>query len=440
MKENRNEYENNKNKVDDLGQWIQEMVQDAVDSMDFSSLSKNIQEAVDSAKKGMSRQIYNQQQAAKRRYEQSGRRYASTFDSYDTSKEADRRKREEERNRKRKKPVQERQPQTGLRKIPGRWSGPITTVIGGLGLVFFGALSVGYGLMGIGLGALSGMISTTAIVLECIFLPLTIVSIVMFILGKNTGKRASRIQRYARLWGEHSFVMLDDLREWSGYSIKVIRKDLRFVLEHHLIPFARMDESGTCLILTEEAGRQYDAAMKSKRDREKQENKKNEEVKRQVTEEMTEEEKKMQELQREADSYLQEIQKRGQRIQTPEVTEKINRLQLLLSRIFVCAKKYPENLPQIDRLMAYYMPSVMKLLRVYEDMEKQPIQSANILKTRMEIAESLGKVNQALETMYNDLFQDVAMDISSDIKVLETMLAKDGWSGQSLRSSDQEKH
>ena len=76
----------------------------------------------------------------------------------------------------------------------------------------------------------------------------------------------------------------------------------------------------------------------------------------------------------------------------------------------------------------------MKLVRVYEDMEKQPIQSVNIIKTRMEIAESLDTVNQALEAMYDDMFQDVAMDISSDIKVLETMLAKDGWGGQTLRS------
>ena len=49
-------------------------------------------------------------------------------------------------------------------------------------------------------------------------------------------------------------------------------------------------------------------------------------------------------------------------------------------------------------------------------------------------AESLDTVNQALEAMYDDMFQDVAMDISSDIKVLETMLAKDGWGGQTLRS------
>lgn len=52
----------------------------------------------------------------------------------------------------------------------------------------------------------------------------------------------------------------------------------------------------------------------------------------------------------------------------------------------------------------------------------------------MEIAESLDTVNQALEAMYDDIFQDVAMDISSDIKVLETMLAKDGWGEQEMHS------
>ena len=117
-----------------------------------------------------------------------------------------------------------------------------------------------------------------------------------------------------------------------------------------------------------------------------------------------------------------------------EVYEKLERLELLLGRLFVCIKEYPENLSQADRLLDYYLPSVLKLIRVYEDMEKQPIQSVHIIKTRMEIAESLDTVNQALEAMYDDIFQDVAMDISSDIKVLETMLAKDGWGEQEMHS------
>src|SRR5699024_7483075 len=166
-----------------------------------------------------------------------------------------------------------------------------------------------------------------------------------------------------------------------------------------------------------EAGEQYDAAVQARLERERQEQQR-QAASRQTAgqqsgapgtdaaakrpENMTEEERKMYHLQQTGGSYLQEIRERKQRIHTPEVSEKLDRLELLLGRIFVCIKEYPENLSQADRLLEYYLPSVMKLIRVYEDMEKQPIQSVNIIKTRMEIAESLDTVNQALEAMYDD--------------------------------------
>ena len=53
----------------------------------------------------------------------------------------------------------------------------------------------------------------------------------------------------------------------------------------------------------------------------------------------------------------------------------------------------------------------MKLLNVYEDMEKQPIQGENIQKSKREIEESLDTINQALEKLFDEMFQNVAMDI-----------------------------
>ena len=114
---------------------------------------------------------------------------------------------------------------------------------------------------------------------------------------------------------------------------------------------------------------------------------------------------------------------------------KLDELELILSRIVVCIRENPEKSRQMDRLTDYYLPSVMKLLRVYQELEKQPIQGENIQKTKKEIEDSLDMINQALKTMFDDMFQDVAMDISSDIRVLEMMLAKDGWTEQTFSPS-----
>lgn len=61
--------------------------------------------------------------------------------------------------------------------------------------------------------------------------------------------------------------MLQDLKNGTGYAMKRIQKDIRFLLDNRLIPYARMDENKTCLMLTREAGEQYDAAVRSRIER-----------------------------------------------------------------------------------------------------------------------------------------------------------------------------
>ena len=91
-----------------------------------------------------------------------------------------------------------------------------------------------------------------------------------------------------------------------------------------------------------------------------------------------------------------------------------------------------------DRLFKYYFPSVLKLLKVYEDVEKQPVQGENIRKTKKEIEDSLDTMNQALEKLFDEMFQNVAMDISSDIQVLEVMLKQDGLTEDGIHADQKE--
>lgn len=421
MKDDR-EYKNNKK--EDLGEQILHVIQDSIDSMDFSGLSDSIRDVVDYARDETARQWNN----ARRKME---------YREYGTDKRTNRNtERSRVRNRNNNIQGDGRQiPVVPMTRgtLPGTYSGPLQTGFGGLGVAVFGALSLGFGIGGIGMAAVGGVFSTVAVILESVFLPLTIVSGVFLGRGILTGKRTRRIKNYVRTWRNSSFVMLEDLASRCGVPLKTVRKDIHYIMEHRWIPQARFDENATCLMLTEEAGRQYDAAMESRKEREQKE--REEERLRQQWEMAGVDEKKFYRMQAEAGEYLDEIQKRKAAISSPEVVEKINRLEISFSRIFVCVKEHPDRISRTDRLMEYYIPAILKLLRVYEDLEKQPIQGENIKKTTAEIAGSLDTINQALEAMFDEMFQDVAMDISSDIQVLETMLAKDGWKEQELSSS-----
>ena len=59
-------------------------------------------------------------------------------------------------------------------------------------------------------------------------------------------------------------------------------------------------------------------------------------------------------------------------------------------------------------------------------MDKQPIQGENILSSKKEIEETLDTLNIAFEKLFDSVFQDKAMDVSSDISVLHTLLAQEG--------------
>lgn len=132
--------------------------------------------------------------------------------------------------------------------------------------------------------------------------------------------------------------------------------------------------------------------------------------------------------------YLWDISNAKAQIHKKSVVEKIDRMEMLLNQMTLI--KHPENFPQLNRLTEYYLPSIVNMLHVYAEMETQEVEGENIKKTRKKIEECLDSFNDALERMHDGMYQDIAMDIASDIKVLKTMLAKDGLGKSFFQSSE----
>ena len=77
-------------------------------------------------------------------------------------------------------------------------------------------------------------------------------------------------------------------------------------------------------------------------------------------------------------------------------------------------------------MMDHYLPMTVKLLRAYADMDAQPIQGDTIRSSKREIEETLDTLNLAFEKLLDSIFEDTALDVSSDISVLQTLLAQEG--------------
>ena len=123
---------------------------------------------------------------------------------------------------------------------------------------------------------------------------------------------------------------------------------------------------------------------------------------------------------------IAEMKRLDESIEDPAVSADIVRLQQVSEKIFARVKEEPTKLPQIRRFLDYYLPTTLKLLNAYADMDAQPVQGETILASKKEIEDTLDTLNLAFEKLLDSIFEDTAMDVSSDISVLNTLLAQEG--------------
>ncbi|MEG2017803.1 MAG: 5-bromo-4-chloroindolyl phosphate hydrolysis family protein [Clostridium sp.] len=125
-------------------------------------------------------------------------------------------------------------------------------------------------------------------------------------------------------------------------------------------------------------------------------------------------------------SYLKEIREANDKISDSKLSAEIFRMEKATDKIFRYIAKHPKESPQIRKFMNYYLPTSLKLLNSYISLKEQSIAGDNIHKTVSNIEGILSTIADAFEKQLDNLFADQALDISTDITVLEGMLAQEG--------------
>ena len=108
-------------------------------------------------------------------------------------------------------------------------------------------------------------------------------------------------------------------------------------------------------------------------------------------------------------------------------------MEMLVDKIFDRVEQNPASVGDIRKMMEYYLPTTIKLLQAYQDLDAQPVQGENIISSKKEIEKTLDTLNRAFEKLLDDLFQETAWDVSTDISVLHTMLAQEGLTEDGLK-------
>ncbi len=128
---------------------------------------------------------------------------------------------------------------------------------------------------------------------------------------------------------------------------------------------------------------------------------------------------------------LQEMANLYTNIREPEVRQKINELMRITDKIMQNAIVDPSDIPQTKKFMNYYLPTTIKLLHSYDRMSSQGIEGENLDKSMKNINEMLDAAIEAFKKRLDSLFANQALDIETDIEVMNTMLAREGLSGGS---------
>ncbi len=123
---------------------------------------------------------------------------------------------------------------------------------------------------------------------------------------------------------------------------------------------------------------------------------------------------------------VRQLRELNERIQDKKLSAQIDRLEQLSRAIFAKVAKNPEKLPQIRKFMSYYLPTTLKLLNAYAELAGQSVRGKNITATMRRIESIMDTIVQAFEKQLDSLFGDAALDISTDITVLEGMLEREG--------------
>ena len=243
--------------------------------------------------------------------------------------------------------------------------------------------------------------------------------------GTRLTSRVGRYKRYVNMVKDKLYCSIQEMAAKTGKNERFIIKDVKKMIHLGMFKQGRLDQKETCLIVSNEMYDQYMLTQKSYEQEQmiQAEQMRAEEQKRQEQERLGEAGKVIEE----GKNYVRLIRQCNDEIPGEEMSDKLDRLELLVTRIFDQVEKEPELAPELRKMLSFYLPTTKKLLEAYRDLDRQQLELSNIEQTKREIETAVDNINEAFEKFLDELFREKAWDIQSDISALHTILKQDGY-------------
>lgn len=221
----------------------------------------------------------------------------------------------------------------------------------------------------------------------------------MWLGGLGMQRRARRFAKYLAYVGNRKAIPINDLARAADVPEAKAEKDLEIMVEKGLWgEGAFVDAGRDMLFLSPEAAEQYYRQQDNPPPPETEEG---------------------------YSGILRNIRRANDRIADPALSEKIDRLEEVAAKIFRLIEEQPEKKAKASTFLNYYLPTTQKLLDSYADFEEAGVSGENLTEAKARIADTMDNIVRGFEHQLDELYQAQALDVDSDIRVMEAMLRRD---------------
>ena len=225
--------------------------------------------------------------------------------------------------------------------------------------------------------------------------------IFLLLMGVSRRKKAGRYRRYLQMIGKQESLSIDTLAQAFPIPYRRACEDLQDMLDRGHLPAGYVDALNRRIVFSDRGIEEQPAAPKP-------------------------------EPKAPENDILAEIQAINDDIDDAAMSAKIDRIREITGKILDFQAKNPDAAAELHSFLNYYLPTTLKILRSYAKLEDQGIEGENISATKARIEGMMDKVVEGFEKRLDKLFQSDALDISSDVSVLEQMLQRDGLAGDTF--------
>lgn len=224
----------------------------------------------------------------------------------------------------------------------------------------------------------------------------------MFVSGRRMMSRRGRIERYRAVMGARDFVTAEELAAVTGKKKSTVEKDVEYMVQKNLLGTGAFYDAGRGVLF-----RSADAYQRYLKERTERENLTPKEANEGYS------------------GALRAIRAANDRIPDPVFSEKLDRMEALAGKIFREVEAHPEKQKQASAFFDYYLPTTLKLLGTYTEFEEAGIEGENLRQAKSRIESIMDTLLENFEKQLDELYRSEAMDVDTDIRVMETMLERD---------------